>query len=45
MEVRIHGLAVFAAALIVSTSAIAEPVKTEAVITSIVGEYHHCPDR
>ena len=37
MEVRKHGLALFAAALIVSTSALAEPVKTEAVITSIDG--------
>jgi outer membrane protein OmpA-like peptidoglycan-associated protein len=37
MEVRKNGLAVFAAALIVSTSALAEPVKTEAVITAIDG--------
>src|SRR4029450_11061143 len=37
MRVTKHGLAVFAAALIVSTSALAEQVKTEAVITSIEG--------
>jgi outer membrane protein OmpA-like peptidoglycan-associated protein len=37
MEVRKHGLAVFAATLIVSTYAFAEPVKTEAVITSVNG--------
>jgi outer membrane protein OmpA-like peptidoglycan-associated protein len=37
MEVRKHGLAVFAATLIVSAYAFAEPVKTEAVITSVNG--------
>lgn len=37
MEARKHGLAVFAAALIVSTPAIAEQVKTEAVVTSVSG--------
>ena len=37
MRISNHGLAVIAAALIVSTSALAEPVKTEAVITSISG--------
>lgn len=37
MGARKHGLAVFAAALIVSTSTFAAEVKTEAVITSING--------
>jgi OOP family OmpA-OmpF porin len=37
MEVRKHGFAAIAAALIVSTAAFAEPVKTEAVITSVDG--------
>jgi outer membrane protein OmpA-like peptidoglycan-associated protein len=37
MEIRKHGLVVFATALIVTTSALAEQVKTEAVITSING--------
>jgi OOP family OmpA-OmpF porin len=37
MQVDKHGLAAFAAVLFVSTSALAEPVKTEAVITSISG--------
>ena len=37
MEFRKHGIAVIAAALVVSTAALAEPVKTEAVITSVDG--------
>jgi OmpA-OmpF porin, OOP family len=37
MEVRKYGLAALAAALLVSTAAFAEPVKTEAVITSVDG--------
>lgn len=37
MGVRKSGLAVIAAAFMVSTSALAEPVKTEAVITSVDG--------
>ena len=37
MNVRKYGLAIFAAALVASTSALAEPVKTEAVIVSIEG--------
>lgn len=37
MGVRKSGLAVFAAAFMISTSVLAEPVKTEAVITSVNG--------
>lgn len=37
MDFRKHGLAVFAAALFVSTSSLAEEVKTEAVIVSVDG--------
>ena len=37
MEVGKHAFAVFAASLLVSTSALAAPVKTEAVIVSVAG--------
>jgi outer membrane protein OmpA-like peptidoglycan-associated protein len=37
MHVRKYGLAAFAAALMVSTSALAEQIKTEAVVTSVNG--------
>src|SRR5215204_6161970 len=37
MIVRKHGIAVFAATLMASTAALAEPVKTEAVVTSVSG--------
>jgi outer membrane protein OmpA-like peptidoglycan-associated protein len=37
MQLRKHGFVACAAALIVSTSALAEPVKTEAVVTSVSG--------